>query len=163
MWRRRKTRSCSDFRPKTVVRTCSLAKAKDQAEQTSASKSRYLAAASHDLRQPMQALAMFVEVLAGRQHDQGSREIIDKIQASSKALESLLNSLLDISKLEADLVVPDVRRFRAGELTSRLAEEIEPRAQGRGFDFLVRTRRFSPPARRWSGRWNNVWLTARNG
>ena len=110
----------------------SLAKAKDQAEKTSASKSRYLATASHDLRQPMQALAMFVEVLAGRQHDQGSREIIDKIQASSKALESLLNSLLDISKLEADLVVPAVRRFTAGELTSRLAEEIEPRAQGRG-------------------------------
>ena len=109
-----------------------LAKAKDQAEQMSASKSRYLAAASHDLRQPMQALAMFVEVLAGRQHDKGSREIIDKIQASSKALEGLLNSLLDISKLEADLVVPAVRRFTAGELTSRLAEEIEPLAQGRG-------------------------------
>ena len=113
-----------------------LAKAKDQAEKTSASKSRFLAAASHDLRQPMQALAMFVDVLAGHEHDEGSREIIEKIQSSSKSLQSLLNSLLDISKLEADLVVPAVRRFTIGELTSRLAEEIGPLAKKRGLRLI---------------------------
>ncbi len=106
-----------------------MAKAKELAEMASASKSRFLAAASHDLRQPMQALAMFVDVLAGRSHDVENTEIIEKIQASSKSLQGLLNSLLDISKLEADLVVPSVRRFAIGELTSRLAEEIEPLAQ----------------------------------
>ncbi|MFQ5765316.1 MAG: hybrid sensor histidine kinase/response regulator [Rhodospirillales bacterium] len=109
-----------------------LARAKEKAEETSASKSRFLAAASHDLRQPMQALAMFIEVLAGRPHDRESRDIIEKIQASSKALERLLNALLDISKLEADLVVPDIRRFRLGELTTRLAEEIGPLADADG-------------------------------
>ena len=110
----------------------SLATAKENAEEVSASKSRFLAAASHDLRQPMQALAMFVEVLAGRRHDKESRDIIEKIQASSESLESLLNSLLDISKLEADLVEPEVRRFTIGDLTSRLAEEIKPLAERKG-------------------------------
>ncbi|MDA1091035.1 MAG: ATP-binding protein [Proteobacteria bacterium] len=113
-----------------------MAKAKELAEKASASKSRFLAAASHDLRQPMQALAMFVDVLAGCQHDDKSSEIIEKIQASSKSLQSLLNSLLDISKLEADLVVPSVRRFYIGELTSRLAEEIEPMARKKGLKLI---------------------------
>ncbi|MBC8339249.1 MAG: PAS domain S-box protein [Rhodospirillales bacterium] len=113
-----------------------LARAKEQAEMTSASKSRFLAAASHDLRQPMQALAMFVDVLAGRQHDAVSGEIISKIQASSKSLQELLNGLLDISKLEADLVVPETRRFTIGELTARLAEEIEPLAQRKGLELV---------------------------
>lgn len=114
----------------------SMAKAKEKAEETSASKSRFLAAASHDLRQPMQALAMFIDVLAGRRHDKGSREIIEKIQASSKSLEGLLNSLLDISKLEADLVIPALRRFTVSELTARLAEEIRPLAERKGLEFV---------------------------
>lgn len=113
-----------------------MARAKDQAEKTSALKSRFLAAASHDLRQPMQALAMFVDVLAGRDHDDASADIIGKIQASSKSLQSLLNSLLDISKLEADLVVPEIRPFTVRELTARLAEEIEPMAQRKGLELI---------------------------
>lgn len=114
----------------------SMSKAKEIAEEVSASKSRFLAAASHDLRQPMQALAMFIEVLAGRRHDKESRDIIEKIQASSESLESLLNSLLDISKLEADLVEPEVRRFTIGDLTSRLAEEIKPLAERKGLTLV---------------------------
>ncbi|NQU62350.1 MAG: PAS domain S-box protein [Rhodospirillales bacterium] len=114
----------------------SLAKAKERAEETSASKTRFLAAASHDLRQPMQALAMFIDVLAGRRHDKDSQEIIEKIQASSKALEVLLNSLLDISKLEADLVVPAFRRFTLSDLTSRLADEIRPMAERKGLKLV---------------------------
>ena len=113
-----------------------LARAKEQAEKASASKSRFLAAASHDLRQPMQALAMFVDVLARKEHDDVSTDIIGKIQASSKSLQGLLNSLLDISKLEADLVVPATRRFTVGELTARLAEEIEPMAQRKGLRLI---------------------------
>ncbi|NQV82421.1 MAG: PAS domain S-box protein [Rhodospirillales bacterium] len=113
-----------------------LAQAKDQAEKTSASKSRFLAAASHDLRQPLQAMAMFVDVLAGRNHDEVSSDIIEKIQASSKSLQGLLNSLLDISKLEADLFVPDTRGFTIGELTSRLAEEINPLAEKKGLRLI---------------------------
>lgn len=109
-----------------------LARAKDIAENASASKSRFMAAASHDLRQPMQALAMFVDVLSGQPHDKDTSEIVEKIQASSKSLQSLLNSLLDISKLEADLIEPAVRPFSIGELTSQLAEEIEPLAKKKG-------------------------------
>jgi CheY-like chemotaxis protein/two-component sensor histidine kinase len=62
--------------------------------------------------------------------------MIEKIQASSKSLEGLLNSLLDISKLEADLVVPARRRFTVGELMSRLAEEIKPLADRKGLDLV---------------------------
>ncbi|MDA0305788.1 MAG: PAS domain-containing hybrid sensor histidine kinase/response regulator [Proteobacteria bacterium] len=113
-----------------------LAKAKETAEENSASKSRFLAAASHDLRQPMQALALFIDVLAGRTHDEESGDIINKIQASSKALEGLLNTLLDISKLDYNLVKPALRNFSAGELTTRLAEEITPLAEKKGIELI---------------------------
>jgi len=113
-----------------------MAKAKETAEENSASKSRFLAVASHDLRQPMQALALFIDVLAGRTHDEESEDIINKIQASSKALEGLLNTLLDISKLDSNLVKPALRNFSAGELTTRLAEEITPLAEKKGIELI---------------------------
>lgn len=110
----------------------SVHRRRKSAEENSASKSRFLAAAAHDLRQPMQALRLFIDVLAGRTHDPESRDIIEKIQASSQALEGSLNTVLEISKLESGLVKPAIRRFAAGELTTRLAEEIRPLADEKG-------------------------------
>jgi len=109
-----------------------LAEAKDAAEQASAAKSRFLAAASHDLRQPLQALAMFVNVLSGREMDDKARQLIHRIRDCSDALERLLGSLLDISKLDAGLFVPQRREFNVGAMLDRLCSEIRPLAEEKG-------------------------------
>ena len=109
-----------------------LAEAKDAAEQASAAKSRFLAAASHDLRQPLQALAMFVNVLSGREMDDKSRQLLHRIRDCSDALERLLGSLLDISKLDAGLFVPQRRQFNVGAMMERLCSEIRPLAEEKG-------------------------------
>jgi PAS domain S-box-containing protein len=106
-----------------------LAEAKDAAEQASAAKSRFLAAASHDLRQPLQALAMFVNVLSERDLDEKAKQLINRISDCSDALERLLGSLLDISKLDAGLFVPQRREFNLGAVLERLCSEIRPLAE----------------------------------
>ena len=111
-----------------------LAEAKDAAEHASAAKSRFLAAASHDLRQPLQALAMFVNVLSGRDVDDKARELISRIRDCSDALERLLGSLLDISKLDAGLFVPQRREFDLGQALERLCSEILPLAEEKGLE-----------------------------
>ncbi|MBI5165034.1 MAG: PAS domain S-box protein [Magnetospirillum sp.] len=111
--------------------------AMDAAEEANIAKTRFLAAASHDLRQPMQALAMFAAVLAGRTTDPGQSVLVARIQDSVAALESLLNGLLDVSKLEAGLVVPQEADFCVGALMNRLAGEFTPLAEAEGIRLSV--------------------------
>jgi PAS domain S-box-containing protein len=103
-----------------------LFKAKETAEQANIAKTRFLAAASHDLRQPLQALSMFVAVLANRNHSPEDASLINRIEDSVNAVEGLLNSLLDVSKLEAGLVVPVLSAFSLSAMMTRLASEFEP-------------------------------------
>ncbi|MCK4704780.1 MAG: hypothetical protein KAT90_04835, partial [Gammaproteobacteria bacterium] len=77
---------------------------KEKAEAANAAKTRFLAAASHDLRQPLHAMSLFLDVLAERNADAEQMMIIDKIKKSSMALEDLLASLLEISKLDARVI-----------------------------------------------------------
>ncbi|MBY0429667.1 MAG: PAS domain S-box protein, partial [Rhodospirillales bacterium] len=85
-----------------------LHKAKEAAEHANIAKTRFLAAASHDLRQPLQALSLFVAVLSAKEHSRETAALVSKVHDSVNALDSLLSSLLDVSKLEAGLVVPTV-------------------------------------------------------
>ncbi|MTJ81438.1 MAG: PAS domain S-box protein [Telmatospirillum sp.] len=112
-----------------------LCKAKEGAEQANMAKTRFLAAASHDLRQPLQALSMFVTVLAGRDHTPEDAALIGRIEDSAAALETLLNGLLDVSKLEAGLVEPAMSAFEIGRLLSRLSAEFGPQVAEVGLEF----------------------------
>lgn len=112
-----------------------LCKAKEQAEQANIAKTRFLAAASHDLRQPLQALSMFVAVLSSRHHNPEDALLIKRIDDSVGAVETLLNGLLDVSKLEAGLVVPALSSFAIAPLLSRLAAEFQPLAAEEGLGF----------------------------
>ncbi len=103
-----------------------LFKAKEAAEQANVAKTRFLAAASHDLRQPLQALSMFVAVLSNREHAPEDTALIKRIEDSVNAVEVLLNGLLDVSKLEAGLVVPELSAFSVAPMIDRLAAEFEP-------------------------------------
>ena len=113
-------------------------KARQEAERANQTKTRFLAAASHDLRQPLQALNLFVNVLSGRDHDKKTREIVEHIGESTRALENLLNALLDISKLDAGLVVPEFSDVRVDDLFARLENQFAPLAADKGLKLKVR-------------------------
>lgn len=101
-----------------------LMHAKEEAESASTAKTRFLAAASHDLRQPLQALNLFVYALEGKEKDAEKREIITMIRNSLDSLKELLNTLLDISKLEAGVVTPNIKDFAAGPMIERIKSEL---------------------------------------
>ncbi|WP_313388140.1 PAS domain-containing hybrid sensor histidine kinase/response regulator, partial [Rhodospirillum rubrum] len=109
-----------------------LRAAKEEADRASRAKTRFLAAASHDLRQPLQALNMFISVLAGRENDPWRAAIIGKIEKTADALTALLDTLLDISKLDAGLMRCEPRDVMIGGLLARLSEEFQPLAVSRG-------------------------------
>jgi two-component system, sensor histidine kinase len=109
-----------------------------QAVQANQAKSHFLAAASHDLRQPVHALGLFAA--AARAHVQGDEghAIMDKIAASIDSTEALFNALLDVSRLDAGIMLPDVQPFTVDSLLQRLAEEYAPRAAAKGLSLRWR-------------------------
>lgn len=111
--------------------------AREAAERANLAKSKFLAAASHDLRQPLQAMRMFVAALARRTRHKQSREIVRHIEDSMEATDSLLSALLDISKLDADMLKPEIADFPIDDLLGRLAAEFEPLAANGGVELRV--------------------------
>ena len=79
---------------------------REAADRASAAKTRFVAAASHDLRQPMHAVGLLVGILAERQESPEVSSLLNKIQLSVSALENLFETLLDISRLDAGIVTP---------------------------------------------------------
>jgi signal transduction histidine kinase/CheY-like chemotaxis protein len=120
-----------------------LAARKEEAERANASKTRFLATASHDLRQPMHSIGLLVAVLRDRLRDPAQVEIAGKVQASVETMESLFGSLLDISKLDAVAVRPDIAVFELAPLFARLREVWTPLAAERGLRLVVRPTRLA--------------------
>ncbi len=100
-----------------------------KAEAAGRAKTRFLASASHDLRQPIHALALFSAALATRKLDDRTSHIVDNINASVAALSYELDGLLDISKLDAGIVTVNRTNFCLVSLLQRLREEFLPRAE----------------------------------
>jgi two-component system, sensor histidine kinase len=111
--------------------------AKDAAEAANRAKSSFLAAASHDLRQPLHALGMFSEALAERTHDADGQVLVERITTSVAALETLFSALLDVSKLDAGVITAQPRDFPIRPLLDRLAGECMPEALERGLSIGV--------------------------
>ncbi len=118
-----------------------LSEAKEIAETANQAKTRFLAAASHDLRQPLQALGLFTATLAGKPLAPDAQMIVGKIEASLEALEGLLDALLDISKLDAGIIEPQVSAVSLGSLFDRLAAEFVPLAASRKISLSFRPTR----------------------
>lgn len=123
-----------------------LRQQKDVAEQANIAKSKFLAAASHDLRQPLHALGLFVAALSEPRALQESPSIVLNINRSLAALEGLFNALLDISKLDAGIVKPEIRDVSLAPLLDRLSSEYEAQARTKSIawryhpqDVVVRT------------------------
>ncbi len=111
--------------------------ARDAAIAADRAKSRFLAAASHDLRQPLHALGLFAAGLDDRARDPDDAALAHRISTSVSSLESLLSSMLDISKLETGAITPDVRAFALDPLLSRLANEFALEALERDLSLAV--------------------------
>lgn len=115
----------------------SLREAQAQAERASRSKARFLAAASHDLRQPAQALTLFGAVLADRLRDHPAAALVARLNESTDALRMLLDGLLDVSRLDAGIVEPHPAPFALADLFARLQDEFAPRAEAKGLRLRI--------------------------
>jgi two-component system CheB/CheR fusion protein len=100
-----------------------LEAAKRMAEQANLGKSRFLAAASHDLRQPLQTLSLLRGILAKRIKDETGSRLVAKLDETLSAMSGMLNTLLDINQLEAGIVRPEIVEFPIGTLLDRLKTE----------------------------------------
>lgn len=102
------------------------------AERANASKTHFMAAASHDLRQPIQGLRLFLEVLDGRITVEDDRRVLDMAKKALGGAEDLLSTLMDVSTLEAGLIRPTIRPTVATAVLDQLAEEFRQQAGKRG-------------------------------
>ena len=107
-------------------------RARAEAEAANRSKTQFLAAASHDLRQPLHAMGLFAATLQEKAQDRDVRGLVASINASVEALEQLFNSLLDISKLDTGAVVAERSAFPLAPLLCRVKHEFAPLAAGKG-------------------------------
>jgi len=112
--------------------------AQHAAEDASRAKSVFLASASHDLRQPLHAMGLFLVSLGRTGLDERQRQLVAHIEASSGAAREMLNSLLDFSKLEAGVITPRARAFRLQPLLHKLENEFAPQADARGLVYRTR-------------------------
>ncbi|MBK1839480.1 PAS domain-containing protein [Azospirillum sp. YIM B02556] len=111
-------------------------KARQVAEDANRSKSRFLAAASHDLRQPMQSLLLFLDVLKPHVAPRG-QDALKHLGRGLDVLRDLLNSLLDVSHLDAGIVRPAIEDFDVGQMIEQIGSAYAPIAAAKGLDLRV--------------------------
>ena len=109
-----------------------LAHAKSTAEDANISKTRFLAAASHDILQPLNAARLYVTSLVERQNGGEDSRLVENIDNSLEAIEEILGALLDISRLDAGAMTPSITRFKIGDLMRSLEIEFAPIARAKG-------------------------------
>ena len=109
-----------------------LAEAKDTAELANTSKSRFLAAASHDLRQPLQAISSNTDLLTISNTDPALVRPIQQLSNASLAMQELLDGLLDVSKLDTGTMRPEMSTFSLSTLLNQLREQYQSIATEKG-------------------------------
>lgn len=112
-----------------------LADKKEELEKAAMVKTRFLASASHDLRQPVHALGLFAETLSSKKNDPGSIKLIKNIEEATLNLRIMLDGMLDISRLDAQIVDVHRSHFNLGVLLQSLKDEYRPQALQKGLSF----------------------------
>ena len=102
---------------------------KKQAERANLGKSRFLAAASHDLRQPLQTIFLMQGLLAAKVKDPDTAKLVTRIGESMDAMSDMLNKLLDINQLEAGIIEPTIETFSLADLFGRLRADFAYQAE----------------------------------
>ena len=109
-----------------------LERAKGEAEEANVSKTRFLAAASHDILQPLNAARLYVTSLVERQGSGEDARLVSNVDASLEAVEEILGALLDISRLDSGAMKPEISSFRMDEMMRQLEVEFSPLAREKG-------------------------------
>ncbi|MDQ2103291.1 PAS domain-containing protein [Azospirillum isscasi] len=111
-----------------------LRRAREEAEHAATAKSKFLAAASHDLRQPVQSLYLFAAALGDRLQGHPSLPLLDNMRQALDTLKGLLDGLLDMSRLESGKIAANPAEVRLGQILGRLVAEYAPRAAQKGLE-----------------------------
>lgn len=122
---------------------------KDRAEQASLDKSRFLAAASHDLRQPVHALSLFLSALRRQPLNAEAGRLAGHAAAAVETMGGLFNALLDVSRLDAGMVQPEPQPVPLADLLQRVADQAQARADAAGLRLRLRLPRHA--GRAWVG------------
>lgn len=117
-------------------RTSELEEALSEAERANASKSRFVAAASHDLLQPLSAAKLFVSSISDRTDNEDIRQIVSKTESALQGVEQIIEALLAISKLDAGKAVFDIQTITLAEIIKPLRDEVTQIARDKGIDFV---------------------------
>jgi len=128
----------TDLIDELTDQTAAAEHARAAAEAANRAKSQFLAGASHDLRQPLHAMGLFAAALAARAREPAIQPLIASIHASVEALESLFAQLLDLSRLEAGALRPEIGRVALQPLFDRIARDFVPQANAAGIVLRVR-------------------------
>lgn len=112
--------------------------AQREAEHANTAKSKFLAAASHDLRQPIHALGLFLGVLSRTELSGHQHELLNNARAAAEDSGKMLNTLLDFSRIEAGVVEPQLQPFRLQPLLNKIEIELAPQADEKGIVYRTR-------------------------
>ncbi|ATX64970.1 hybrid sensor histidine kinase/response regulator [Roseinatronobacter bogoriensis] len=119
------------------ARTVELESARDEAERANASKSRFVASASHDLLQPLNAAKLFLASLSAMDQPAAQARLTERITSAFGSVEQILGALLDISKFDIGAARAKPEALALAPLLDRLREEFTPLAQARGLQLRV--------------------------
>ena len=131
-------RSRQELEERVAQATAQLLEKKEQAERADHSKTRFLAAASHDLRQPMHALSMFITALSHVRGEEERAHLIRQAGAATVAMGNLLDALLDISKLDSGGVRTNISSFPIQKVLNRIRDTFTEIASKKGLELIVR-------------------------
>jgi signal transduction histidine kinase len=109
-----------------------LSEKKEQAEEFAASRTRFLASASHDLRQPVQALNFFLSALQPQIKTEKGKEILVKLENCTDGINELLSAILDISKLGAKTLIPKEEPYYLNDILDSLKQQFISQANEKG-------------------------------
>ena len=121
-----------DLLVRLAAQTSAAESARAQAEQANLAKSQFLAAASHDLRQPLHALGLFSASLHGLVLDERAQQAVASIQTNIDALEDMFNVILDVSRLDAGVVEAHLAPQPRQPLLDKVVRQLQPLAQAKG-------------------------------
>ena len=119
------------------AQTQAAVEARATAETANRAKSQFLAAASHDLRQPLHAMGLFAAALAAKAREPELKPLVASIHASVEALEGLFAQLLDLSRLDAGAMTPEKGAVALQPLFARLAADFAPQAAAHGLRLAI--------------------------
>lgn len=111
--------------------------AKKEAELATVAKSRFLAVASHDLRQPLQTLALLQGLLGKTVQGEKAQLLVTRLDETLGAMTGMLNTLLDINQIDAGTVQPEISRFAINDLLEQLIDEFSYHAQAQKLELRV--------------------------